>query len=114
MTGSRPLRDFPVAFQPEHQRPPGRGIRRPAEDTPMNTRTLRGGTIRVSELCMGCWAMGGPFQQGGGGMGYGDVADAESVRAVRRALELGVNFFDTSDVYGCGHGERVLGEALAG
>ena len=80
----------------------------------MNTRTLRGGTIRVSDLCMGCWALGGPFWQGNGWMGYGDVDDAESVRAVRRALDLGVNFFDTSDVYGCGHGERVLGEALAG
>lgn len=80
----------------------------------MNTRTLRGGTIRVSDLCMGCWALGGPFWDRGGWMGYGDVDDAESARAVRRALELGVTFFDTSDVYGCGHGERILGEALAG
>ena len=40
--------------------------------------------------------------------------DEESVRAIRRALELGVTFFDTADVYGCGHSERVLGRALEG
>lgn len=39
--------------------------------------------------------------------------DDESVRAIRRALELGVTLFDTADVYGCGHSERVLGKALA-
>ena len=42
------------------------------------------------------------------------VDDDESVAAVRRALELGVTFFDTADVYGAGHSERVLGRALAG
>ncbi len=40
--------------------------------------------------------------------------DDESVRAIRHALELGVTLFDTADVYGCGHSERVLGRALAG
>jgi aryl-alcohol dehydrogenase-like predicted oxidoreductase len=42
------------------------------------------------------------------------VDDDESVRAIHRALDLGATFFDTSDVYGAGHGERVLGRALAG
>jgi aryl-alcohol dehydrogenase-like predicted oxidoreductase len=46
--------------------------------------------------------------------GWGEVDDDESVSAVRRALELGVTFFDTADVYGAGHSERVLGRALAG
>jgi aryl-alcohol dehydrogenase-like predicted oxidoreductase len=63
---------------------------------------------------MGCWGIGGPFWDRGGWMGYGDVEDAESIRAVRRALDLGVTLFDISDVYGCGRAERVVGEALEG
>jgi aryl-alcohol dehydrogenase-like predicted oxidoreductase len=47
-------------------------------------------------------------------VGYGKVDDAESIRAIRRALDLGINFFDTADVYGCGHSERVLAKALEG
>jgi aryl-alcohol dehydrogenase-like predicted oxidoreductase len=47
-------------------------------------------------------------------VGWGEVDDDESVRAIHRALDLGATFFDTSDVYGAGHGERVLGRALAG
>jgi aryl-alcohol dehydrogenase-like predicted oxidoreductase len=42
------------------------------------------------------------------------VDDNESIRAIHRAIDLGVNFFDTADAYGCGHSERVLGQALAG
>jgi aryl-alcohol dehydrogenase-like predicted oxidoreductase len=42
------------------------------------------------------------------------VDDEDSVQAILRALELGVTFFDTSDVYGAGHSERILGRALAG
>jgi aryl-alcohol dehydrogenase-like predicted oxidoreductase len=42
------------------------------------------------------------------------VDDNQSIAAVRRALELGVNFFDTADVYGFGHSEKILGEALRG
>ncbi|MBY8875376.1 aldo/keto reductase [Micromonospora sp. PLK6-60] len=63
---------------------------------------------------MGCWAIGGPWTEAGRALGWGQVDDEESVRAVRRALDLGVTFFDTADTYGAGHGERVLGRALAG
>jgi len=45
--------------------------------------------------------------------GWGDADDDESVAALRRALELGITFFDTADVYGAGHSEMVLGRALA-
>src|SRR3990172_355255 len=61
--------------------------------------------LRVSTIGFGTWAMGGRQ--------WGPVDDAESVRAVRRAIELGVNFFDTADVYGLGHSEELLGKTVA-
>ena len=83
----------------------------------MNTtfyRELGRSGIQVSALGMGCWAIGGPFWAGETPVGWGKVDDEESIRAVHRALEFGVNFFDTADVYGAGHSERVLARALAG
>jgi aryl-alcohol dehydrogenase-like predicted oxidoreductase len=80
----------------------------------MMTRVLGPSGIEVSALGLGCWAIGGPFRDQDGWMGYGAVDDAESVRAVRRALDLDITFFDTGGVYGCGHSERVLGRALSG
>jgi aryl-alcohol dehydrogenase-like predicted oxidoreductase len=80
----------------------------------MFTRTLGRSGIEVSGLGLGCWAIGGPFWRDGRPVGWGQVDDGESLRALGRALELGVTFFDTSDVYGCGHSERLLGQALAG
>lgn len=47
-------------------------------------------------------------------MGYGAVDDAESRRALARALELGVTLLDTASVYGCGHSESLIGEVIAG
>jgi len=70
--------------------------------------------VQTSALGLGCWAIGGPWTFDGKPAGWGEVDDDESVRAIRRALELGVNLFDTADVYGTGHSERVLGRALAG
>jgi aryl-alcohol dehydrogenase-like predicted oxidoreductase len=71
--------------------------------------------IEVSPIGFGCWAIGGPFTGGDGKpAGWGEVDDAESRAAIDRALELGVTFFDTADVYGAGHSEEVLGAALRG
>jgi aryl-alcohol dehydrogenase-like predicted oxidoreductase len=78
----------------------------------MNTVPVGTSGLRVSMVGMGCWSIGGPFWDRAGWMGYGDVEDDESVRAIHRGLDLGVTFFDTADVYGCGHSERVLGRAL--
>ncbi|WP_328428169.1 aldo/keto reductase [Streptomyces sp. NBC_00443] len=76
-------------------------------------RTLGRTGIEVSALGFGCWAIGGEWQSADGQpLGWGKVDDEESVRAVRRALDLGVTFFDTADTYGAGHSERVLGRAL--
>lgn len=77
-------------------------------------RTLGRSGIEVSALGLGCWAIGGPFWAGETPLGWGEVDDNESIRAIHAALDLGINFFDTANVYGAGHSERVLGRALAG
>src|SRR5512136_2765851 len=58
---------------------------------------------RVSEISFGAWAIGGS---------WGSVDDADSLAALRRAIELGVNFIDTADVYGDGRSERLIAKAL--
>ncbi len=68
----------------------------------------------ISPIGMGCWAIGGPFYLGDEPLGYGEVDDAESTRAIHAALEAGIRLFDTANVYGAGHSERVLGAALTG
>jgi aryl-alcohol dehydrogenase-like predicted oxidoreductase len=68
--------------------------------------TLGKSELKSSRIGFGCWAIGGTD--------WGPVDDDESVLAIRRAMDLGVNFFDTADVYGDGHSEEILGRALAG
>jgi len=77
-------------------------------------RNLGRSGIEVSALGMGCWAIGGPFWDGKTPLGWGEVDDDESIRAIHAAFDRGVNFFDTANVYGTGHSERILGHALAG
>jgi aryl-alcohol dehydrogenase-like predicted oxidoreductase len=77
-------------------------------------RTLGRSGIAVSGMGLGCWAIGGPFWLDGKPDGWGEVDDDESIRAIHRALDLGVRFFDTADIYGTGHSEEVLGRALEG
>lgn len=77
-------------------------------------RALGRSGIKVSAIGMGCWAIGGPFYRGETPVGWGDVDDQESERAILKALELGITLFDTADVYGAGHSERVLGRVLKG
>jgi aryl-alcohol dehydrogenase-like predicted oxidoreductase len=79
----------------------------------MERRTLGRSDISVEALGFGCWAIGGPFWDKGGFMGYGSVNDAESMRALECSLEMGARFFDVAGVYGCGHAERLLGKAIA-
>jgi len=77
-------------------------------------RLLGRSGIEVSALGMGCWAIGGPYWSGDTPQGWGKVDDDESIRAIHAALDCGVNFFDTANVYGTGHSERVLGRAVMG
>lgn len=60
--------------------------------------------LEISRVGFGCWAMGGTR--------WGKVDDQDSIAAVHEALNLGVNFFDTADVYGFGHSEEILCQAL--
>jgi aryl-alcohol dehydrogenase-like predicted oxidoreductase len=74
----------------------------------MKTRKFGKTGVEVGEIGMGCWAIGGNEH----GNSYGPTDDKASIAAVRKAFEMGCNFFDTADVYGHGHSEEVLGIAL--
>jgi aryl-alcohol dehydrogenase-like predicted oxidoreductase len=67
----------------------------------MEYRSLGTTGWKVSEIGFGAWAIGGDV--------WGRTDDAESMRALHRAIDLGVNFVDTADVYGDGHSERLVG-----
>jgi aryl-alcohol dehydrogenase-like predicted oxidoreductase len=68
-------------------------------------RKLGHGPLEVSAIGLGCMSMSGT---------YGKSDDPQSIAVIHRALELGVNFLDSSDMYGWGHNETLLGRALAG
>lgn len=68
----------------------------------------------IPPLGMGTWTIGGQFWAGKQPLGWGEVDDRESIAAIRKAVDLGIRYFDTADVYGCGHAEEVLARALGG
>ncbi|HET7433478.1 MAG TPA: aldo/keto reductase [Thermoanaerobaculia bacterium] len=78
----------------------------------MHYRTLGNTQIKVSEIGFGAWAIGGPANAGTP-LGWGKTTDDESLAAIRRARDLGVTFFDTSDSYGFGRSESLLGIVLS-
>ncbi|MGE5250638.1 MAG: aldo/keto reductase [Bacteroidota bacterium] len=80
----------------------------------MIKRRLGRSNLEVSAMGLGGWAMGGPWTWDNEPHGWGQVDDAESIRAIRYALDEGINLFDTAANYGCGHSERVLARAVAG
>ena len=85
----------------------------------MFKRRLGRSNLEVSAMGLGCWAMGGPWDwlEADGSKepeGWGQVDDAESIRAIHYALDAGINLFDTAANYGCGHSEKILSQALAG
>lgn len=79
----------------------------------MQYRILGRTGIRVSEIGFGAWAIGGTAEASGTPLGWGRSSDDESLGAIRRARELGVNFFDTADSYGFGRSESLLGIVLS-
>jgi aryl-alcohol dehydrogenase-like predicted oxidoreductase len=71
----------------------------------MQQREFGNTDLMVSVIGLGCYGMSGV---------YGPADDAESIATIRRALDLGINFLDTSASYGQGHNHRVIGEAIRG
>ena len=71
----------------------------------IGTRTLGRGGLTVSALGLGCMGMS---------QMYGAADRAESIATIHRSLDLGITFLDTADVYGAGHNEELVGEAIAG
>lgn len=76
------------------------------EQSPMKSRALGTSGIEVSEVGLGLWAAGGDQ--------WGATDDREIFSAIDAALDRGITFFDTADVYGAGHSEELLGEAMRG
>lgn len=72
----------------------------------MKTRTLGNSDLVVSSIGLGLMGMSPGI--------YGETNDNESIATIHHAMDLGVTFFDTADVYGNGHNERLLGQALKG
>ena len=77
--------------------------------TQLKTSELGGTGLEITRVGFGAWALGG-----GGERGWGPQDDEESIAAIHRAVELGVNWIDTAAAYGFGRSERVVGRALAG
>ena len=73
----------------------------------MRTMKIGRSGIEASVVGIGAWAIGGDSM-------WGASDDAESIRTIHRARELGVTLLDTAPVYGLGHSEEVVGKALAG
>ena len=73
----------------------------------MKHRRLGNSDLEITPIGFGAWAVGGDWLYG-----WGDQDDKQSIAAIRRALELGVNWIDTAAVYGLGHSEEVVREAL--
>ena len=71
----------------------------------MQQRTLGKSTLNVSAIGLGCMGMSGV---------YGPANDDESIGVIHYALDKGINFLDSADMYGWGHNETLLGKALKG
>src|SRR5258705_1191371 len=78
----------------------------------MQYRKFGNTDLLVSEIGFGAWAIGGNAMIGSVAIGWGDADDNESKKAIHRSLDLGINFFDTADIYGLGHSEKLLGAVL--
>ena len=78
----------------------------------MQYRKFGNTDLVVSEIGFGAWAIGGGAMIGNTAIGWGDTDDNVSIKAIHAALDAGINFFDTADIYGLGHSEELLGKAI--
>ncbi|MEW6508524.1 MAG: aldo/keto reductase [Bacteroidota bacterium] len=75
----------------------------------MKTRQLGKGGPNLTVIGFGAWAIGGAWQ-----WGWGEVNDNESIVAIHSAINSGINWIDTAAVYGFGHSEKIVGQAVRG
>jgi aryl-alcohol dehydrogenase-like predicted oxidoreductase len=78
------------------------------KETEMQTRKLGNSDLHITPVGFGAWAVGGSGWQ----FAWGSQDDTDSIAAIHRSLELGVNWIDTAAVYGLGHSEEVVARAL--
>ncbi len=74
----------------------------------LTTKPLGRSDLHITSIGFGAWAVGGPWQ-----FGWSAQDDDDSIAAIHRALELGINWIDTAAIYGLGHSEEVVAKALA-
>ncbi|MCW2549103.1 MAG: aldo/keto reductase [Mycobacterium sp.] len=80
------------------------------QETQLKTTSLGATGLEITRIGFGAWAIGG----GGWEFAWGGQEDDQSIEAIHRALELGVNWIDTAAAYGFGHSEEVVGRAIRG
>jgi aryl-alcohol dehydrogenase-like predicted oxidoreductase len=73
----------------------------------MKTKALGNSDLNITPIGFGAWAIGGDWE-----FGWGAQDDKDSIAAIHRALELGINWIDTAAIYGLGHSEEVVAQAL--
>jgi len=78
----------------------------------MNYRKFGETGWQVSPVGVGCWQFGGAIMLDGKADGWSGISDEESAATIKRAVDLGVNFFDTADMYGWGRSEEVVGRTI--
>jgi len=76
----------------------------------MRTRRLGKTDLELTVIGFGSWAIGG----GGWRHAWGPQDDSESITAIKKALDLGINWIDTAAIYGLGHSEEIVGKAIKG
>lgn len=76
----------------------------------MTKKRLGNSDMELTPIGVGAWAMGG----GGWAFGWGPQDDAQSIAAIHAALDHGINWIDTAAIYGLGHSEEIVAQALAG
>ena len=72
----------------------------------MNTKQLGKSNVKVSDQIFGCWAIGGTYFTG--------AEDEKSIAAIREAVDHGITSLDTAYIYGNGHSEQIVGQAVKG
>jgi len=80
----------------------------------MQHKFLQNNKLQVSPLGFGSWAIGGEMMMRGVQAGWGEVDDAESIRAIHAALAGGITLIDTAANYGTGHSEEIIAQAIQG